>query len=617
MGYVFISYSTKNQKAADATRSLLSRRKIDTWMAPYDIPAGSSYAEVIPDALKNCACVVLLLTKDAQQSPWVSKEVERAINYRKTIVPLQLEDIMLNSTFQFFLCDQQIVSLPSVDENSPQMKKVLKVIAELAGVAGQSLPQEINMGDPVEAMKFLTTFFFENGIKIQGVKCNMRSPSVAEYTVEPEDGFNILFDRQMNHRNFSSVKNACGKVERDVVNVNLLTNKLAAQLRQGNATVHYLVRSNVFVVQAPLEYALAPEYTQYVQKFEGKSAELSIPLGVTADNVVEKAVLNSCPHILVGGDSARDISEFVKSAVTYVMDNYSPSEVSIRLFDGTGDLKVFDKAPNVYIANANKVSDLATSILDLTKEMESRYSLMLEASASGNICRCLADYNKTALKALPYIVFVINGYVPDKTLDQLLSKILTKSRAAGIYTLVAVGGEDVSKISGLVKANFICRIAFKCSDPKNSFVLTDSSEATQLIDGCDTLYVQPFTPAVRLQALSTDDKYIEKTIKRLNNPEEILRRSASRQESLEEEQLPLKTVDLLPEEVFADAMVKMASCNKATVSTLQRTLSIGFSKAVRIFEMMCQRGYTDKESGKLTIPPEDLEKYKKILSDTN
>ena len=102
MGYVFISYSTKNQKAADATRSLLSRRKIDTWMAPYDIPAGSSYAEVIPDALKNCACVVLLLTKDAQQSPWVSKEVERAINYRKTIVPLQLEDIMLNSTFQFF-----------------------------------------------------------------------------------------------------------------------------------------------------------------------------------------------------------------------------------------------------------------------------------------------------------------------------------------------------------------------------------------------------------------------------------------------------------------------------------------------------------------------------------
>ena len=168
MGYVFISYSTKNQKAADATRSLLSRRKIDTWMAPYDIPAGSSYAEVIPDALKNCACVVLLLTKDAQQSPWVSKEVERAINYRKTIVPLQLEDIMLNSTFQFFLCDQQIVSLPSVDENSPQMKKVLKVIAELAGVAGQSLPQEINMGDPVEAMKFLTTFFFENGIKIQG-----------------------------------------------------------------------------------------------------------------------------------------------------------------------------------------------------------------------------------------------------------------------------------------------------------------------------------------------------------------------------------------------------------------------------------------------------------------
>ena len=87
MGYAFISYSTKNQSAADAMRALFNKHEIDTWMAPYDIPAGSEYAEVLYDALSKCSCLVLMLTDVSQNSQWVRKEVNIAITNGKTIIP--------------------------------------------------------------------------------------------------------------------------------------------------------------------------------------------------------------------------------------------------------------------------------------------------------------------------------------------------------------------------------------------------------------------------------------------------------------------------------------------------------------------------------------------------
>ena len=75
MGYVFISYSSKNLEYADAMRNLLKNIGVKTWMAPGDIPAGSTYAGVITRALKGSDCLVLLLTDDSQKSTWVDKEV--------------------------------------------------------------------------------------------------------------------------------------------------------------------------------------------------------------------------------------------------------------------------------------------------------------------------------------------------------------------------------------------------------------------------------------------------------------------------------------------------------------------------------------------------------------
>lgn len=133
MGYVFISYSTANQSSADAVRALFLRNGISAWMAPYNIPAGCEYAEVIADALSGCACLVLVLTARAQDSVWVKKEINLAVSDGKTIIPIKLEDIVLNSSMRLYLNDQQIVSVSELDENSPEMQKVLAAVRAYTG----------------------------------------------------------------------------------------------------------------------------------------------------------------------------------------------------------------------------------------------------------------------------------------------------------------------------------------------------------------------------------------------------------------------------------------------------------------------------------------------------
>ena len=133
MGYAFISYSIKNQATADAMRMLLQRNQIDTWMAPYDIPAGYEYAGIIADALSGCSCLILMLSKESQDSPWVNKEVNIAISSRKTVIPVQIEDVELNSSMRLYINDRQIMPIKVIDEESPEIQKLLRSVLAHTG----------------------------------------------------------------------------------------------------------------------------------------------------------------------------------------------------------------------------------------------------------------------------------------------------------------------------------------------------------------------------------------------------------------------------------------------------------------------------------------------------
>ena len=133
MGYAFISYSSKDQEKANAIRSIFLNNNISCWMAPYDIPAGTKYAFVINDAIKDAACLVLLFTNASQQSIFVEKEVERAVANGKPIITMELERVVLNSGYQFYLGNQQIIATPKINEDDENFQRALQGIAAFTG----------------------------------------------------------------------------------------------------------------------------------------------------------------------------------------------------------------------------------------------------------------------------------------------------------------------------------------------------------------------------------------------------------------------------------------------------------------------------------------------------
>ena len=135
MGYTFISYSSKDSATKDKFNTLLKQNNIESWIAPNDIPPGCNYAEIINKAIKNCACFILLLTKESVKSQWVTKEIERAVHYNKYIIPIKLEDVTLTDALEFFISSEQIVNLNS-SFYSDNLEGLLSTIKEKNATSG-------------------------------------------------------------------------------------------------------------------------------------------------------------------------------------------------------------------------------------------------------------------------------------------------------------------------------------------------------------------------------------------------------------------------------------------------------------------------------------------------
>ena len=107
---VFISYSSADCDEVQVIIDRMSKEKIEYWKAPEMIPAGSNYAREIPKAIRECQVFLLVISFTSQRSIWVEKELDCALNLRKTIVPIQISRCELSDTFRFYLNNVQIIS---------------------------------------------------------------------------------------------------------------------------------------------------------------------------------------------------------------------------------------------------------------------------------------------------------------------------------------------------------------------------------------------------------------------------------------------------------------------------------------------------------------------------
>lgn len=122
--YMFISYSSKDTEHAKTVKDYLEKNGIKTWIAPGSIPIGSEYTQVIVEAIENSSGVILLLSNNSQNSPWVPKELDIAITAEKIIFPIRIDDAVLNNKMRFRLSNSQITDAMG------QLEKKLPVVIE-------------------------------------------------------------------------------------------------------------------------------------------------------------------------------------------------------------------------------------------------------------------------------------------------------------------------------------------------------------------------------------------------------------------------------------------------------------------------------------------------------
>lgn len=143
---VFISYSSRDSWFIDGITKILEQMGISYWKAPEMIPPGSNYAREIPKAIRECRMFLLIMSKASQESIWVEKEIDSAIGYRKSIVPLKIDSEPLNDMFQFYLNNVQMIPYYEDAEKAEQMLRSLLI----------PLLDEADRGEAVEKKEEVT-----------------------------------------------------------------------------------------------------------------------------------------------------------------------------------------------------------------------------------------------------------------------------------------------------------------------------------------------------------------------------------------------------------------------------------------------------------------------------
>lgn len=129
---VFISYSSKEYETANIVRQTLKSNKIKCWMAPESIPAGSNYSREIPKGIRESQIFLLILSSSSQDSIWVSREIDQALNERKIIIPFQIEDFKLNDSFNFYLSQvQRITAFTQLQDSLNKLVEKIKAIINI------------------------------------------------------------------------------------------------------------------------------------------------------------------------------------------------------------------------------------------------------------------------------------------------------------------------------------------------------------------------------------------------------------------------------------------------------------------------------------------------------
>jgi DNA segregation ATPase FtsK/SpoIIIE, S-DNA-T family len=361
------------------------------------------------------------------------------------------------------------------------------------------------------------------------------------------------------------------------------------------------------------------------QVFEESKSPLTLALGHDISGQPIVADLAKMPHLLVAGTTGAGKSVGVNAMLVSLLYKSGPDEVRLILVDPKMlELSVYDGIPHLLTPVITDMKDAANGLRWCVAEMERRYKLM---SAMG--VRNLAGYNRKIsdaiaagepfkdplwipepifdqtdeeqvapdLVTLPSIVVVIDEFadmimVVGKKVEELIARIAQKARAAGIHLILATQRPSVDVITGLIKANVPTRIAFQVSSKVDSRTILDQGGAEQLLGHGDMLYLPPGTAVpIRVHGAFVDDHEVHQVVadwKRRGDPAYIegLLDVGSAPGALPGDSAASGEEDEEADALYDEAVHYVTQSRRASISSVQRKLRIGYNRAARLVEAM-------------------------------
>ena len=369
------------------------------------------------------------------------------------------------------------------------------------------------------------------------------------------------------------------------------------------------------------------------QRFQKAEMELPIAIGKTISNETFVVDLAKMPHMLMAGATGQGKSVGLNAVLTSLLYKKHPAEVKFVLVDPKKvELNIYNKIERHYLAKLPDAEDAI--ITDNTKvihtlnslciEMDNRYELLKNA-----MCRNLKEYN-AKFKArklnpddghafLPYIVLVVDEFADlimtaGKEVETPIARLAQLARAIGIHLIIATQRPSVNVITGIIKANFPARIAFRVTSKIDSRTILDSGGADQLIGRGDMLYTQG-NDLTRIQCAFVDTPEVEKIAEYIGS-QKAYPEAHLLPEFLGEESAALDIDASDRDALFREAAEVIVTAQQGSASLLQRKLKLGYNRAGRIIDQMEAAGivgpFEGSKARQVLIP--DLTTLEQLLN---
>jgi S-DNA-T family DNA segregation ATPase FtsK/SpoIIIE len=353
-------------------------------------------------------------------------------------------------------------------------------------------------------------------------------------------------------------------------------------------------------------------------KFQNNKYELPIGLGKTISNEPFVVDLAKMPHLLMAGATGQGKSVGLNAIITSLLYKKHPSELKFILVDPKKvEFTLYSIIENNYLA---KLPDAVEPIITDTKkvvatlnslciEMDARYDL-LKLAKTRNIKEYNAKFCARKLspanghRYLPYIVLIIDEFgdlimTAGREVETPIARLAQLARAIGIHLIIATQRPSVNIITGIIKANFPSRIAFRVSSKIDSRTILDGSGADQLIGKGDML-ISTGSDLIRLQCAFVDTPEVEEVAKHIENqqsypepfllPEYVLEEAGKMDDG---ESYSSDEIDPM----FVEAATLMLESQLGSTSMIQRKMKLGYNRAGRVMDQLEEFGIVGPSQG--------------------